>query len=219
MIMDHVERAKTRIINEYRGKNRMVRWLTITPEISNDHVEHPLDQIRGSYDVDTVSGEMLDIIGRIVGVDRPILRGAEFDVFGYAGNDSYTNYNIAPYIGDGEAIDAPLNNDLYRKLIKAKIARNISDGTADSIIQLVELIIGVKVTALSDNGDKSFDIGVASQLDNTTLYLIEHFDIIPRPQGTRLGQVFVLPLNIGEIEYSSTRIYEYSNITLPGDIA
>ncbi|NWD58231.1 DUF2612 domain-containing protein [Pseudomonas veronii] len=219
MNMDHVERAKTRIINEYRGKNRMARWLTIAPEVSNDYVERPLDQIYGSYDVDTVSGEMLDIIGRIVGVARPILRDAEFDVFGYSGNDSYTNYNIAPYIGDGEAIDAPLNNDLYRKLIKAKIARNISDGTADSIIQLVEIIIGVKVTALVDNGDKSFDIGVASQLDNTTLYLIENFDLIPRPQGTRIGQVFVLPISIADIESSSSRIYEYANFTLPGDIS
>lgn len=219
MIMDHVERAKSRIINEYRGKNRMVRWVTIAPEISNDHVERPLDQIHGSYDVDTVSGEMLDIIGRIVGIARPILRDAEFYVFGYSGNDRYTNYNIAPYIGDGEAIDAPLNNDLYRKLIKAKIARNISDGTADSIIQLVEIIIGVKVTALVDNGDKSFDLGVASKLDNTTLYLIENFDLIPRPQGTRIGQVFVLPANITEIESSSSHIYEYGNITLPGDIA
>lgn len=219
MIMDHVERAKSRIINEYRDKQRMVRWLTITPEIANEHLEGALDQVYGSYDVDTVSGEMLDVIGRIVGVARPILRDSEFDVFGYAGNDSYTNYNIAPYIGDGEVIDAPLNNDLYRKLIKAKIARNISDGTADSIIQLLEIIIGVKVTALVSNGDKSFDIGVASELDNTTLYLIENFDIIPRPQGTRIGEIFVLPINIDEIEASSSHIYEYGNVTLPGDLA
>lgn len=219
MIMDHIERAKSRIINEYRDKQRMVRWLTITPEIANEHLEGALDQVYGSYDVDTVPGEMLDVIGRIVGVARPILRAAEFDVFGYSGNDSYTNYNIAPYIGDGEVIDAPLNNDLYRKLIKAKIARNISDGTADSIIQLLEIIIGVKVTALVSNGDKSFDIGVASELDNTTLYLIENFDIIPRPQGTRIGEIFVLPINISEIESSSSHIYEYGNVTLPGDLA
>ncbi len=219
MMMDHVVRAKSRIINEYRNKQRMVRWLTITPEIANDHIEMPLDKIFGSYDVDVVSGQMLDIIGRIVGVGRPILRAAEFDVFGYQGNDSYTNYNVAPYIGNGEAIDAPLNNDLYRKLIKAKIARNISDGTADSIIQLVEIIIGVKVTALVDNGDKSFDIGVASTLNNTTLYLIENFDLIPRPQGTRIGEIFVLPENIDAIEASSSHIYEYGNVTLPGDLA
>lgn len=219
MMMDHVVRAKSRIINEYRNKQRMVRWLTITPEIANDHIEMPLDKIFGSYDVDVVTGQMLDIIGRIVGVGRPILRAAEFDVFGYLGNDSYTNYNIAPYIGDGEAVDAPLNNDLYRKLVKAKIARNISDGTADSIIQLIEIIIGVKVTALVSNVDKSFDIGVASALDNTTLYLIENFDLIPRPQGTRIGEIFVLPINIDEIEASSSHIYKYGNVTLPGDLA
>ena len=219
MIMDHVARAKSRIINEYRDKQRMVRWLTITPEIANQYLEGPLDQVYGSYGVDTATGEMLDVIGRIVGVRRPILRAAEFDVFGYDGNDSYTNYNIAPYIGDGAQIDSPLNNDLYRKLIKAKIARNISDGTADSIIQLVEFIVGVKVTALIDNGDKSFDIGIASPLDNTTMYLIENFDLIPRPQGTRIGEIFILPGNIDDIESSSSHIYEYANVTLPGDLA
>lgn len=219
MIMDHVARAKSRIINEYREKQRMVRWLTITPSIANQYLEAPLSQLYVSYDVDSVSGELLDVIGRIVGAPRPILRAAAFDVFGYDGNDSYTNYNIAPYIGDGEQIDAPLNNDLYRKLIKAKIARNISDGTADSIIQLVEIIVGVKVTALIDNQDKSFDIGIASPLDNTTLYLIQNFDLIPRPQGTRIGQIFILPLNIDDIESSSSHIYEYANVTLPGDLA
>jgi hypothetical protein len=219
MSMDRVARAKSRIINEYRDKQRMVRWLTITPEIANQHLEAPLSQVYGSYDVDTVSGEMLDVIGRIVGAPRPILRAADFDVFGYAGNDSYTNYNVAPYIGDGEAVDAPLNNDLYRKLVKAKIARNISDGTADSIIQLIEIIVGVKVTALVDNQDKSFDIGIAEPIDNTTMYLIENFDLIPRPQGTRLGEIFILPVNIPDIESSSSHIYEYANVTLPGDLA
>lgn len=218
MSLDHVERAKSRIINEYREKPRAEKWLTLLPEIANLHLEAPLEQLIDSYDVDSVTGDQLDIIGVIVGVPRPILRAGAYDVFGYDGNDSYTNYNIAPYIGDGDQVDAPLNNDLYRKLIKAKISRNISDGTIDSIIQLVEIIIGVNVTALVDNGDMSFDIGVASALDNTTLYLIENFEIIPRPQGTRIGQVFVLPVNIDEIESSASHIYEYANFTLPGDL-
>lgn len=71
MIMDHAERAKSRIINEYRDKQRMVRWLTITPEIANQRLEAPIDVVYGSYDVDTVSGHMLEVIGRIVGVSRP----------------------------------------------------------------------------------------------------------------------------------------------------
>ena len=219
MTMDHVERAKSRIINEYRNKPRMVRWLTLVPEIANERLEKALGLVYGSYDVDTVTGEQLDIIGVIVGVPRPILKSGEYQVFGYLGNDNYTNYNIAPYIGDGSQVEAPLNNDLYRKLVKAKIARNVSDGTMDSIIELTELIIGAQVTALVSNGDKSFDIGLATQLDNMTLYLIENFDLIPRPQGTRIGQIFVLPPDIDQIEASSERIYQYSNFTLPGDVS
>lgn len=219
MNMDHVERAKRRIVNQYRNKSRMVKWLTLIPEIANDKLESAADQVYGSYDVDTVTGEQLDVIGRIVGIPRPVLRGAAYDVFGYAGNDNYTNYNIAPYIGNGDEVDAPLNNDLYRKLVKAKIARNVSDGTSDSIIELLEIVIGVKVTALSSNGDKSFDIGIASELDNTTKYLLDNFDLIPRPQGTRIGQIFILPTNIAEIEHAADRIFNYSNFTLPGDMA
>lgn len=219
MNMDHVARAKSRVINEYRSKPRMTKWLTMLPEIANEQLERALDQVYGSYDVDTVSGEQLDVIGRIVGVPRPILRGAAYDVFGYSGNDTYTNYNVAPYIGDGAMVDTPLNNDLYRKLVKAKIARNVSDGTIDSIIELVEMIIDIKVTALIDNGDMTFDIGIASELDNTTEYLLNNFDIIPRPQGVRLGVIFILPVNISDVESSSSHIYEYANVTLPGDLA
>jgi hypothetical protein len=219
MIMNHAARARSRIINEYRGKPRMDKWLTLLPDIADAHLEKPLDQVCNSYDVDTVTGEQLDVIGRIVGMPRPILRGAAYDVFGYDGNDSYTNYSVAPYIGDGAMLDAPLNNDLYRKLIKAKIARNISDGTSDSIIQLVEMIIGIQVTALVDNGDMSFDIGIASGLDNTTEYLLNNFDIIPRPQGVRLNSIFILPTNIGGVEFTSSRIYTFANFTLPGDLA
>lgn len=219
MRMDHIARAKKRIINQYRGKQRMTRWLTLTPAIANEKLEQPISQIYSAYDVDSVTGEDLNVIGRIVGVPKPILRGAAYDVFGYAGNDNYTNYNIAPYIGDGAAVDAPLNNDLYRKLIKAKIARNVSDGTSDSIIKLLEVVIGVKVTALNSNGDKSFDIGIASELDNTTQFLLENFDLIPRPQGTRIGQIYILPTNISEIERTSSLIFNYANFTLPGDVS
>lgn len=219
MKMDHVARARRRVINQYRNKPRMMKWLTLLPEVANERIEQAAFDVYGSYDVDTAVDDQLDVIGRIVGLPRPVLRGAAYDVFGYAGNDFYTNYNIAPYIGNGDQIDALLNNDLYRKLIKAKIARNISDGTVDSIIQLLEIVIGIKVTALVSNGDKSFDIGIASPMDNTTRYLVDNFDLIPKPQGTRLGQIFILPTNIAAIERASSRIFNYANFTLPGDVS
>lgn len=219
MKMDHVARAKSRIINEYRNKDIAVKWLTICPEIGSERLETPLDDIYSSYDVDSVTGHKLDVIGRIVGMPRPIVKVTDSQVFGYLGNDSYVNYNVSPYIGDGEQKELPLSNDLYRKMIKSKIARNISDGTIDSIIESVEIITGIKVAALVDNGDMTFDIGLAYPLDAATAYLVEAYDLIPRPQCTSIGKIFVLPSDIDDIEASSSRIYNYANYTLPAEVA
>lgn len=218
-MIDHVGLAKSRIISEYRGKQAFEVWATIGPEISNRQ-QVAIDKIIRSYDVDTVNDELLNIIGRIVGVNRPIIRVTTTDVFGYDGNDSYTNYNDAPYIGDGAStVDAPLSNDLYRKLIKAKIARNISDATYDSIIQLATFILGFPVTALIDYGDMSFQLGFDREPDNSTKFLIDNFDVIPKPQAVRMREYFILPQNIDEIERTSSLIYQYANFTLPGDVA
>lgn len=217
-VIDHSERAKSRIISQYRGKQNFQRWVEILPTLANKYLESALQILYRSYDVDEAEDELLDIIGRIVGVPRPILRTTPTEVFGYEGNDRYTNYNVAPYIGaSSENVDSPLNNDLYRKLVKAKIARNISDGTYDSIIQLTEFILGFKVTALVDNGDMSFRLGFEREPDAGTAFLINNFDIIPRPQGVRLDRYFILPRNIEEIERTSSLIYNYSNYTLPED--
>jgi hypothetical protein len=43
--------------------------------------------------------------------------------------------------------------------------------------------------------------------------------LIPRPQGVRLGELFVMPSNISEVEQTSQHIYDYANVTLPGDLA
>lgn len=218
--LDHSALAKSRIISQYRGQLKFQAWIDILPAIANRSLESALQTIYNSYNVDLASDELLDVIGRIVGITRPILRTTATDVFGYEGNDSYTPYNVAPYIGSGDLnIDAPLNNDLYRKLIKAKIARNISDGTYDSIILLTEFILGFAVTALVDNGDMTFRLGFEREPDNGTAYLINNFDIIPRPQGVQLLPYFILPSGIEEIERTSTLIYNYSNYTLPGDVA
>lgn len=211
-------RAESRIISQYRGKPKFTEWVKITPEILEADIEPAIQTLIRSYNIDMASDELLNIIGRIVGMPRPIVKVTTTDVFGYEGNDSYVNYNAAPYIGEGEAQDAPMSNDLYKKLIRAKIARNISDGTYDSIVTLTNFVLGFDVTAIVDYGDMSFQIGVEREPDANTRFLIENFDIIPRPQGVTLRTYFVLPKNIDAIEAASSRIFNYANYTLPGDV-
>ena len=219
-MMDHAAKARSRIYAQYRDKPRMVAWLTSGPDIAYEHLERSANAIITSYDVDTARGEDLNIIGRIVGVPRPVVRIPDFAVFGYEGNENYENYNVAPYLGEGDGVnDAPLSDFLYRRLVKAKIARNISDATYDDIIRLARFITGVEVITLVDNQDMTFSLGFEFALDLNTAYLVENFDIIPRPQGVEMLGWFVLPRNIFEIEAASDRIFNYANFTLPGDVA
>lgn len=211
--------AESRIVNQYRGRPKFTKWLRIIPELADSNFEPAFDILLRSYNPDTATNELLNIIGRIVGVVRPIVRITDYQVFGYQGNPSYVNYNVAPYIGDGSATqDLPLSDDLYRKLVKAKIARNISDCSYDSIVTLTEFILGFDVTAIVDFGDMSFQLGFEREPDANTKFLLENFEIIPRPQGVRLRPYFVLPKNIDAIEAASSSIFNYANYTLPGDV-
>lgn len=217
---DYSTKAETRIVSQYRDKPKFNAWVKIIPHLADADIEPVIQTLITSYNPDTASDELLDVIGRIVGQPRPIVKSTATEVFGYEGNPSYVNYNIAPYIGGGgEVQDLPLSDDLYRKLVKAKIARNISDGTYDSTVQLAEFILGFSVTSLVDYGDMSFQMGFEREPDANTRFLLENFEIIPRPQGVRLREYFVLPKNIDAIEAASESIYNYANYTLPGDVS
>lgn len=217
---DYSGKAETRIVSQYRDKPKLNAWVKIIPRLADSDIEPVIQGLLSSYNPDTAEDELLNVIGRIVGVPRPIIKNTTTDVFGYEGNTSYVNYNIAPYVGDsGEIQDLPLSDDLYRKLVKAKIARNISDGTYDSTVKLTEFILGFSVTAIVDYGDMSFQMGFEREPEANTRFLLENFEIIPRPQGVRLREYFVLPKNIEEIEAASESIFNYANYTLPGDVS
>jgi hypothetical protein len=217
--LNHADRADSRIINEYRQRPKFNAWAKTIPNIADRQFEPVIQTLLRSYDPDTATGELLDIIGRIVGAVRPITRITDVDVFGYEGNPSYVNYNVAPYIGDGSAAkDLPLSDDLYRVVVKAKIARNIRDGTYDSIVTLTEFILGFAVTAIIDYGNMTFRLGFEREPSLIIKFLLDNFDMIPRPQGVEMLPYFILPKNIDAIEASSTRIFNYSNYTLPGDV-
>lgn len=218
-MIDHVALAQSRVIAQYRNSPKFLQWIATGPTIAASRLEPVINTLIDSYDVDVVTGNLLDVIGRIVGIVRPTVRFSETNVFGYLGNPSYTGYDVAPYIGDNESNETPLSDDLYRILVKAKIAKNISDATYDSIIQLATFVLGIQVTALIDYEDFTFRLGLDQTPSLQAQYLLQNFDIIPRPHGTKMLDYFLLPKEIAAIEASSDKIYQYANFTLPGDLA
>jgi hypothetical protein len=182
-VMDHVAQARSRLISQYRDAGKLQAWISIMPRIANREWEPVLQAIRTGYDIETASGHLLDVVGRVVGQPRPIIVMTEYEVFAYQGTINAAPYDVAPYVGPTENSAVPLPDEYYRQLIRAKIARNVSDGSIDSIITLTEFVLGFEVVALIDNEDMSFAMVFEREPDEIETLLIEDFNIIPKPQG------------------------------------
>jgi len=150
--MDHSARAQSRIHWQYRNATKLREWIDTLPAIAETEIEEPAQTVAGILDIEARAGEQLDIIGRIVGIDRPA----------------------------NEDDDA-----LFRLLIKARIERNTGDATVDNIVRAAQFVTGNEVISLTDNEDMTWVIAFESEIDSTSLYAFQNYDILPRPSGTR----------------------------------
>ena len=85
------------------------------------------------WNIDTATGEGLDIWGRIVGVDR-ILTVSTESYFGFAQSSTAKTFGEAPFYSGGNVGtgNVTLSDDAYRTLIMVKAAANITDGSIAS---------------------------------------------------------------------------------------
>jgi len=182
-MMNHVAQARSRIISQYRDAGKLSDWITLLPRIADRQWEPVMQRIRTGYDLESAQDHLLDVLGRVVGQPRPVIVLTEDEVFAYRGTMNATAYNVAPYIGPDDHSAVPLPDEYYKQLIRAKIARNVSDGSIDSIIQLTEYVLGFGVVALIDDEDMSFSLVLEREPDEIETLLIQGFNIIPKPQG------------------------------------
>ena len=178
--MNLAEKALSRVIWQYQQSINLLAWIQILPTIAQTEVEDPLELLINILDIDSQSGELLDLVGRIIGQSR------------YANGSSLTD-------------------SYYRILLKAKLRKNISDATIDSIRAAAEYIAGVPVTLVEDNQDMTFQIVFGGTLSGIVRTMLTDYDLIPRPQGVKF---------IGFTETSGGLVFGFSEptITTPAHI-
>lgn len=103
-------------------------------------------------DIDSATGNMLDIVGRIVGQERTILGADLYDFFGYKGHLQALGFGSKYVEGVGGRWwslgkpmggDVTMTDDQYRQVIKARIMRNNSRGTPEDMLEYIRFVFGV----------------------------------------------------------------------------
>lgn len=194
--MDHAAKALSRVYWQYRNSPRLKQWLRILPRIAQANLETPLDRIINLLDIDTATGDQLDIIARIAGIDsRPRMTDEGLSYFGYAGTPNASAYGTAPYIGPGQQVASfPIPDYLFRIVVRAKIYQNVSVVTIDDVKQAVDFIIDDD-SQVVDGQDMTIDvIWIKNELSPNLRKIIETQDLIPRPQGVRIRKLEQRPV-------------------------
>lgn len=177
-----------RIYAQYRDKPKAVAWYAIARKLGGD-ISAAAEAVRKSYDIDTAVGDQLDVIGRIVVAPRSFVGNVLMNpgLFALTDGDEF---------GDEGAMfsaltinqDAELSDELYRLVIRAKIAKNNGDATIENILQAINFLLpGADVIRVTDGEDMSFSIEFAGAISNLERYALLNADLVPKPQAVRFS--------------------------------
>lgn len=148
------------------------------------------------FDVDDAVGIWLDTVGLWVGVSRFVstpLTGIYFEWDGTAmvgWNSGIWQGEFSPTSGLTE-----LPDDVYRTLIKAKIAANSWDGSIPNAYDIWETVFTNNIIVIQDNQDMTMTIGIVGPpLDALTQALIIGGYIPLKPEGVGVN-FYAIPVD------------------------
>jgi hypothetical protein len=147
-----------------------------------------------SFDVDSAVGRQLDIVGLWVGVNRRI--GVPIGGFYFTWDDTTaTGWNSGVWkgVGDPDAGFVDLPDDLFRKLIQAKIEANNWDGGIEGAYRILDAAfnVGDNIT-IKDNQDMTMTVTIVDVvLPPVEQALLTEGYIPIKPAGVEIDYVLV----------------------------
>lgn len=175
-------------------------WLQIIAEYANspridaiatsfndaiDQTENLASLYDNIWNVLTAVGYGLDVWGRIVGVSRTLKFPNGVNYFGLEEANSWTGFGQGGfYSGTGTSNNFILSDADFRTLILAKAAGNISDGSIQSINQILLTLFPNRGAAyVANNQNMSVTLTFKFALTPVELAIIEQANVLPIRAG------------------------------------
>lgn len=188
--MSAMSNIPDRIYSQYRNSPKAVLWYNITKSIDGE-LYNASNYVRRTYDIDNNVGAQLDVIGRIVEVDRDFM-GSTALMPGYVASQA----NKPAMCGNISAMcsslsidqDGQMSDEIFRIAIRAKIIRNNSSATIDGILDGVNYILPTSnVLRITDSGDMSFGIEFYGRITSLERWALRTLSFVQKPQGVRFN--------------------------------
>ena len=180
------------LITQYRQKTKAID--TIKALVNCALCDDLPLALQRCFDLETAAGAQLDIIGRIVGVNREV----------YGLDLAHTFFELTTYSGTPVGIDlagyadSPVTTDImlryngqatynmtdfeYRAVIKLKIVYNFTYASLKDIIEALWVFFGTNIS-LSESALMEFTFTAVNTVYKTPLLVAKYLNILPRPMA------------------------------------
>ncbi len=189
---DHAEIAWSHFLAQHIGKSNTENFVRAFYNPLNE-LDNALNDLYTKRWLYTAEGAQLDGIGSIVGITREVTNSVYLPFFGYWSQPSGRGFGQARMRRKREpyAASSYLGDIDYRVSIGMKIALNNGHGTAEEIMQAVNLSLGVTGTRVLDYGNANARIYIDDFiLPNDPRYSIL-LDHLAKAAGVKLWPYFV----------------------------
>lgn len=179
------------ITSEHRDKPKFVATVTANLAVGL-RLQELLASLTEKFDIDTAVGQQLDVIGKWVGITRNVAIPISGVYFSWNGDFSVGwEYGVwQPNLSPVDVTSLP--DDVYRTLIRAKIAANNWDGTTDGAYKIWDQVFPTVTILIQDNQNMSYDLAlVGGIIDSLTLALLTGGYIPLKPEGVRVNVYYV----------------------------
>lgn len=216
-MVDYLAEAQARVTEQFKDSkdaekikpifNKYLKLL-MASQLELQNTLRDLTQLR---DIDNAIGVQLDVIGRIVGQERELVEAELYPFFAFQGVVGALGFGSKETGGGGTltsksgGVDTGknvlLDDETYRKYIRAKIFKNITASTPEQFMAVVNSIFGTERCYVAEGEDAEitvyFDRNL-SDLEKNLLDYVSHTQKYP----TRL-----LPKTVGvKVNYDYTGI-------------
>ena len=163
-MIDYTPIVKIRLPEQFKDKEKFNSFIESFVDTDLEQAENDVLNLRW---IDTATGKQLDGVGEIVGLSRPRGIATDDGDFGFELDDTARGFADTDneidggFLGSFEpAFLTPIDDDLYRILIKAKIFTNNSDMRVDTTLSILSAVFQAKVSYfLVSNLNPMYEIG------------------------------------------------------------
>ena len=172
------------LITQWRNQPRMRGTVEIWLEVAQEELLDALSDLRDATSLEHAKGVWLDYLGERLGVRRPwTTRSATDPSFGF--DDAGVGFDQGVMHDErGILPTGPIGDNLFLKLLRARVFTLLSLGTIDDMRWAVEVID--PSASVRDNHDMSFDLYTSMSYE---IGLADSYGCLPRPSGVRMDVV------------------------------